>query len=86
MSKDIKSKLITPMIYHSFPDRKIDDSKWYESVGGLTFREMLIIALAGNKGICQIPADERPTDDIAKINAEDIIKQADAICKELENE
>ena len=52
---------------------------------GLTFRERLIVALASNSSTCEMDFDGL-SDDLAIHNAKDIIKQADAIIKQLEEE
>ena len=52
---------------------------------GLTFRERLIIALAGNpEMICSLKEDENFIDE--KITSKNLVKQADAIIEQLESE
>jgi len=51
----------------------------------LTFRERLIIALAGNpEMICSLKEDENFIDE--KITSKNLVKQADAIIEQLESE
>jgi len=67
-----------------YPGEELINNKLHH-YRGLTFRERLIIALAGNpEMICSLKEDENFIDE--KITSENLVKQADAIIKQLESE
>ncbi len=81
------TRVIGGFVYMNWDEEKQDyKDRLFVPEPPPTFRERLIIALAGNSGMTLIDSPQHPEINYERVNARRIIKQADTIILELEVE
>ncbi len=84
---NLADKQVNPRLNQAYENRK--DGGWYiESEDGITYKEALVLALAGNPALVYEASEAtnsaQEIADIYTVNAKIINTRADAIIKELE--